>query len=382
MKKEDILQFDEDDASEMSVNGKQVFFTKRINGKTTHNKIEAKEQDIDDSNNEEDDIEEKTDFDIEFEFPKIKENIKKGPEKKKFNTDKKNEQKNNLKKNANKKKINKKRKKRKIVKLFMLLLIISGIVIFTLISPVFNIEDIRVLGNEKIESDTIISLSEIKKGNNIFRISKDEISKKIKENSYISKVEIKRIFPGTIELTVEERDISYQIKVINGYVYVDNQGYILEVSSKSSKVPVVEGFFTEEEVLLNEKRVKKEDFENLKVLLKIMNTAKKNGISNKINKIKIQKNEYVLELDNENKIVYLGDELDIRRKVEYLGMILEQDKEIKDKKGTIYINGNLNNGFEPYFSEYKEKTEEKKEDKKENGDNIEDKKEQKGEKNE
>ena len=36
--------------------------------------------------------------------------------------------------------------------------------------------------------------------------------------------------------------VSPDVKVINSYVYLDYQGYILEVSSKEKKVPLIEGF--------------------------------------------------------------------------------------------------------------------------------------------
>ena len=38
MDKKHILQFEADDTSKMGINGKQVFFAKRINGKVTRNK--------------------------------------------------------------------------------------------------------------------------------------------------------------------------------------------------------------------------------------------------------------------------------------------------------------------------------------------------------
>ena len=43
MDKNNILQFEADDTSKTGINGKQVFFTKRINGKTTHNKLSEEE---------------------------------------------------------------------------------------------------------------------------------------------------------------------------------------------------------------------------------------------------------------------------------------------------------------------------------------------------
>ena len=42
MKGKDVLYFEEDDKSELGVNGKKVFLAKRINGKTERNKGKEK----------------------------------------------------------------------------------------------------------------------------------------------------------------------------------------------------------------------------------------------------------------------------------------------------------------------------------------------------
>ena len=67
------------------------------------------------------------------------------------------------------------------------------------------------------------------------------------------------MLPGTIEIQIEEREIAYQVKVINSYVYIDYQGYILENSSEKEKVPTIEGLSTQDEEFLNNKRVNNED---------------------------------------------------------------------------------------------------------------------------
>ena len=46
MDKKQILQFEADDTSKMGINGKQVFFAKKINGKITHNKEVEKESKV------------------------------------------------------------------------------------------------------------------------------------------------------------------------------------------------------------------------------------------------------------------------------------------------------------------------------------------------
>ena len=102
--------------------------------------------------------------------------------------------KNKLKKDEEKRKrITREEKKRKkrikrikfFVKLFLLVGIIAGGITFALTSPIFNIMDIKVINNNVIPSDTIISLSCLKTGENIFKFYKGNIYEKIKENPYI-----------------------------------------------------------------------------------------------------------------------------------------------------------------------------------------------------
>lgn len=339
MEKNNILQFEVDDASKTGINGKQVFFAKRINGKVTRNKeIEYDSKHIPEK--EQNDEEE---LFIEFKNIKVKpQNI---PQKK--NTPQKNTNKRNTKNKQYKKK--KKNKKANVIsKIFLLLAIIIGIGIFAFVSPLFNIEEIEIIGNEKIESSTIESLSGVIKGKNIFQVSKKQVINGIKENQYINNVKVRRKLPGTLEIKVEERKISYQIKVINSYVYIDYKGNILEVSSVKEKVPLVEGFITEQDTLLNGKRLANNDIEKLRVILRIMETAKTTEIDNLISKILINNNDYILELSKENKIVYLGDATDLTNRMTYVKIILDKEKE---KTGRIFVNGDINNGFKPYFRE-------------------------------
>ena len=330
MKDKDILKLEEDDESKMGINGKQVFFTKRINGKTTHNK-EKSENTTNFAQKER--VKRDENF-IEIKASDIKK-IENNP--KPVN-------------NINKKKKRKKKKNKKVIiaRIITIQILILIIAIFAILSPIFNITKIVVDGENKITKDTIISLSGIEEGNNIFKVSINKAINNIKENPYINKAEIKRILPGTVQIVVKERTVAYQIKVIDSYVYIDYQGYILEESTKNDDVPIVEGLSTEQETLLNGKRVINKDIENLRIMQKIMNVAKSEEIAKNISKIKIENGEYILELSKDKKTVYLGDGSDIRNKMVYLRAILEKEK---GNKGKIFLNGILNNGFKPYFRE-------------------------------
>ncbi|MBR0426598.1 MAG: FtsQ-type POTRA domain-containing protein [Clostridia bacterium] len=331
MDKNNILQFEADDTSKTGINGKQVFFAKRINGKVTRNKeIEKQSRHIQEK-------EQNNDEELFIEFKNIKVNPQNIPPQKQ-------ESKINR---ANNKKL-KRRRKNIARRIIVLLVLLVGTAVFAMVSPIFNIQKINVIGNEKIDESTIISLSGELEGKNIFQISKKKVINNIKENPYIDSVTIKRNLPGTLQINIDERKTAYQIKVINSYVYINYQGYILEVSSKSADVPIIEGFQTEQDTLLNGKKLSDKDIEALRIILRIMETAKSAEVSKLISKISIQNNEYLLEMKKENKIVYLGNATDLTNRMTYVKIIVDKEK---GKTGKVFVNGDINSGFKPYFRE-------------------------------
>lgn len=325
-----------DDEIENDTNGeKKVFVTKRINGKETHTKIVKKENNQDTFN-----------FNNEIVLgvkPKESQNQTKN---RKINELKKDEDRKNYNKNV------KKRKKKKIHKgvltFFAILFLLIGTVIFALKSPIFNIKYIQIEGNEKVSKETIINLSELKIGDNIFKFN-NEIISKIKENRYINNVKISRKLPGTITIYVEERKVKYKINLINSYTYIDSNGYILENSTININVPTVIGFCITENEQMNNNRLNIEDLQKLNNIDKIMEAITTINIENEISEIIIEdENNYILTMENEKKKIYIGNCANLTNKVLFLKSILEKEK---DHSGIIFLNGDINMGFKPYFRE-------------------------------
>ena len=307
MDKKEFLYFEEDDTSKVGVNGKQVFVAKRINGKVTRNKEENEDGNKNNLNNIKSIPEEEIIIGINN-SPYKKKNINKSsnskPKKKKQNIQK------------NKKQPKKKKNKAtKLLKIILLLIIIAGTIAYAFVSPIFNIQSVVVDGNEKVNASTIISLSGLRVGENIFRTSKKDIQEKIKENSYIEEIKVKRELPGTIHISIKERNVDYQIQVMGSYVYID---YKLD----------------------------NQDIMYLNSILKIMESAKNLDMHNLITKIQIEDDEYILELEKEKKVVYIGDETNINNKMLYMQTIINSKKDVA---GKIFLNGDLNKGFKPYF---------------------------------
>ena len=228
--------------------------------------------------------------------------------------------------------------------------IIAGTIIGTMLSPMFNITNIYVEGNSKIASETIISLSKLNINENIFKFRTSDTIKSIKENAYIDKVEIKRKLPNEVGIKVYEREATFMISVGNGYAYINNQGYILEITGVKTSIPILEGLKTKNEEIKAGNRLVQKDLENLEDVLKIMEAAKSidTDIDELITKINMSNNSnYILTLEKEKKEVYLGDTSNLSTKMLWISEFLEVEKKYE---GTIYLNINLNNE-RPYFRE-------------------------------
>ena len=324
-----------DDEIDSNTNGeKKVYVTKRINGKESHQKVEKKIKNNFDFSNE---IvigvtkKEPQDFDRSKEEKKQNKNSKKN---------------NTIRKNKTNRKKKRKKSSKKMITFVSCFLLIAIVIIFALTTPIFNISNIEVNGNSKISTDTIISISRLKKGQNIFKFNNSTIQN-IKENNYIDEVQIKRKLPGTIIISVKEREIKYQIKLLNSYAYIDKNGYILEVSTVKKEVPIIVGFNIEENELINKNRLEVEDLEELNKILKVLDSAKTINIDSIITEINIEnKDNYYLYIESQNKKIYIGDTSNLTKKMLYIKKILEEES---DKSGTIFTNGDISSGFKPYF---------------------------------
>ncbi len=245
--------------------------------------------------------------------------------------------------------LKKKKRIKLILKLSALVIIIIAGIIFALVSPIFNIKEIDVSNNEQINTEIIISLSQLNLGQNIFKFNKNKVNKNIKTNAYIESAEIKRKLPNKVQIQIEERKKEYNVEFLNGYAYINNQGYILQISEEKQALPTIQGISTPDEQIVEGNRLNSEDLEKLEVVIQIMNICKNYELDSKITNIDIStKDEYTLYLEEEKKTIYLGDKSNLSNKMLYVQVIIEENR---GKEGEIFVNGDLNNNFKPRFKE-------------------------------
>ena len=254
-------------------------------------------------------------------------------------------------KQKSKKQVKKTKTKKIVFSIFSFIIIVLAGLIYYLTTPIFNITNIIISGNEKLTEEICISLTGINLNEtNIYAITKNQIEKRLKQNAYVESVEIKRKLPNTLKLNIKERRTCFQVKLTDKYIYIDNQGYILELNKQKLEVPVLIGLESFNTQIELGERLIESDLYKINTIFKITNYLYNNGIENEVTSIDAKDtNNYILSMDKDKKIIYLGDASNISERMNLLKSILEREK---DKAGKIFMNGDPTKD-DVYFREEK-----------------------------
>lgn len=256
------------------------------------------------------------------------------------------------KKLVKKKKTKKQKKKRKnkikkilkvLLRLAIVVAIAAGVIVILFVSPIFNIQEINVIGAVQISESVYVAMSGLEIGNNIFEVDKTGIISEIKKEAYVETVEIKSMYPNKIEIDVVERTVSYIAEAGGRYYYIDKNGYLLETNLANLDFPIIKGYTTELENTEVGSRLNDKDLSRFNDLIKIIDAVKNNEITAKLASIDISdNNNYILEFPDEKKKVMLGEAADLSAKMAWINLFFREKKE---DEGIIHLNGN-----EIYFS--------------------------------
>ncbi len=227
-------------------------------------------------------------------------------------------------------------------KLFIFILVIIAIwgILHT---RLFGVKNIVIINNNHLTEEEIISISGVNLGDNIYKRSSKEIKDSLFENAYIEDATIKKKLPNTIEINIVERNINYMIQFSDTYVYLNNQGYMLEQTTEKANVPIIVGLSTDQNSVVIGSRLNTDDLSKMNKIIKICELAKVNELSEFISKIDISNEKnYVVEMESRGKIINFGDcsnYSDLNTKMLYLTSILAVTDNSREE---IFLNVDLN----------------------------------------
>lgn len=138
----------------------------------------------------------------------------------------------------------KRKKKHYFLRFCIAIILIVGTIVFLFNAPLFDIDAVKVSGNDHFSSKQVVEMSGIKQGDNIFKdavLRHISITGKLEKSTYIKDVSLKMSLPSQLTIIVTERDPVAAILIGKKYMIMDKNGYVMEKSDKSYKLTVITG---------------------------------------------------------------------------------------------------------------------------------------------
>lgn len=232
----------------------------------------------------------------------------------------------------------KKNKKRintsKVVIIFSLILIVVIVLYTSLNSGIFNSDNIEIEGNKYVESEYIIKALEVNNNKNIFRYNIKDMEEILLNNKYIDKVEIKRLLPNTLKVSIIEKEIVANLYNEEIYCYIDKEGnFIDEIDENNKDNEVITVHIDYNKTDSQEIKFKNE--ENKKRLLYLLEYIKEEGIYKKIDNIDMTKPNSINMSTKEDINILLNSDEELKYNISRLAMILAELQNKKQKGGEI-----------------------------------------------
>ena len=232
----------------------------------------------------------------------------------------------------------KKNKKRintsKVVIIFSLILIVVIVLYTSLNSGIFNSDNIEIEGNKYVESEYIIKALEVNNNKNIFRYNIKDMEEILLNNKYIDKVEIKRLLPNTLKVSIIEKEIVANLYNEEIYCYIDKEcNFIDEIDENNKDNEVITVHIDYNKTDSQEIKFKNE--ENKKRLLYLLEYIKEEGIYKKIDNIDMTKPNSINMSTKEDINILLNSDEELKYNISRLAMILADLQNKKQKGGEI-----------------------------------------------
>jgi len=114
--------------------------------------------------------------------------------------------------------------------------------VIVLVSPIFYIEEVVILGNAQIASSEIRGGLQLGPTSNILMFNASAARRRVMQNLYIDNVIFRRDLPNRLYVTVFERRQSAYVEHMGSFLFLDIEGRVLEVRSYVAEpLPLLQG---------------------------------------------------------------------------------------------------------------------------------------------
>lgn len=127
----------------------------------------------------------------------------------------------------------KQRRRRRIIfrSTLLFIIVIAAISAILFLTPVFNIRNLNIEGNNRVTMETLISQLPDVKGENLFKVSDDYISRRLSGIAYIQDVEVnKKYFPAEVSVIITEKIPCAYVESAGNFYILDSELDVLETT--------------------------------------------------------------------------------------------------------------------------------------------------------
>jgi len=189
----------------------------------------------------------------------------------------------------------KRRRKIRRRKITVTIILIIGVMIGIMFTPLFDLQHIVLNGNSRVTVDEVIKKGGIATGDNIFALNLKKIGDGVSKIPYIDTIEVKRGLPDKLIVNITECVPIAVMKTKKGYAVIDKNGKILEALTDKGTymVPEIMGFVSETVKPLEKISVKEEEI--FKKTLEILRDLYNNNFIDVISSISVSEKNIVMK---------------------------------------------------------------------------------------
>lgn len=220
---------------------------------------------------------------------------------------------------------------------FFSFLALAAVLIVMFFTPLFNIRNVEIAGNNRISNEEITGTVGEIEGRNLFSYRKGKIKNRLYKLAYVEKVSVnKKAFPPTIRVDIKERIPAFQAEYAGGFTVVDKSGRVLEqVSERIEGVPTMQG------VLISSAKegdtVAFKDTETQKIIMSCVENMGKAGIISDITVMSFEDMTNIT-FNYQNRLdVICGTHIDFQRKLALFKEAVNSNKLTENSRGTINL---------------------------------------------
>lgn len=185
--------------------------------------------------------------------------------------------------------------KRGTVFLMLVVMITMAALAARRLMQIFYIREIAVSGNYHLGKDDIVNSISIKKGESMLDVHFNDIEESLRLNTWIKKVALRKQFPGTLVIKVEEAIPKALLSVKKRLYLIDEDGEVLErIEGKGTPfLPVIKG-------------ISPKNKKNMTEALKLVDTIYKKNVFADSDSIEIGHESYGLRMNVDGELIKVG----------------------------------------------------------------------------